>query len=71
MLLGKKPLSLANCQNSLISCKIDICLLSKTKIDETFPNTQFEIEGYKTFHSDRSKHEGGIMFYMKDNIACR
>ena len=32
----------------LIKEKINICLISETKIDKSFPNQQFKIKGYKT-----------------------
>ena len=50
---------------------IDISLLSETKLDETFPNQQFKISGYKMFRRDRNKHDGGIMFYINENIPCK
>ena len=31
--------------------KVDICFLSETKIDETFPNQQFMINGYSASYS--------------------
>ena len=37
----------------LIKEKIDIGLISETKIDESFPNQQFKINGSKTFRRDR------------------
>ena len=41
--------------------KIDICLISETKLDETFPNfQQFKIHDYKKFCRDRDKHGGGV-----------
>ena len=40
--------------------KIDICLISETKLDETFPNQQFKIHDYKIFCRDRNKHGGGV-----------
>ena len=46
----------------LIRNIIDISLFSETKLDETFPNQQFKISGYKMFRRDRNKHGGGIMF---------
>ena len=36
----------------LLQKKVDICFLSETKIDETFPNQQFMISGYKLFRRD-------------------
>ena len=50
---------------------IDISLFSDTKLDETFPNQQFKISGYKTFRRDRNKYGGGIMFYINENIPCK
>ena len=32
--------------DELIKNKIDICLISETKVDESFPNKQFKINGY-------------------------
>ena len=55
----------------LITNNIDICLLSETKIDESFPNQQFNISNYKTFRSDRNKHGEGLLFYINENIPCK
>ena len=33
-------------EDELVQNKVDICFLSETKIDETFPNQQFMINGY-------------------------
>ena len=55
----------------LITNNIDICLLSETKIDESFPNQQFNISNYKTFRRDRNKHGGGLLFYINENISCK
>ena len=54
----------------VISCKIGFCLLSETKIDKTFSNTQFEIGRYKIV-SIAITCEGGGMFYINENIPCR
>ena len=54
----------------LIQNNIDISLFSETKLDETFPNQQLKISGYKVFRRDRNKHGGGIMFYINENILC-
>ena len=55
----------------LMRNNIDISLFSATKLDETFPNQQFNISGYKMFRRDRNKHGGGIMFYITENIPCK
>ena len=33
----------------LIKYKTDVCLISETKIDESFPNQQFKTNDYKIF----------------------
>ena len=50
---------------SLIKDKIDILLISETKLDNTFPRGQFIIEGYKKpIRLDRNCHGGrNIVFY--------
>ena len=56
----------------LITNNIDIYLFSETNIDETFPNQQFNISNYKTFHRDRNKHRGGLLFlYINENVPCK
>ena len=55
----------------LITNNIDICLLSETKLDETFPNQQFNMSNYKTFLIERNKHGGGLLFYISENIPCK
>ena len=63
---------LQNAKNVTIgSLNIDICLLSETKIDESFPNQQFNISNYKAFRSDRNKHGEGLLFYINENIPCK
>ena len=55
----------------LITNNIDICLLSETTIDKTFPNQQFNISNYKTFRRDTNKHGGGLLFYINEDIPCK
>ena len=39
----------------LMKNKIDVCLISETKVDESFPKQQFKINGYKMFRKDRHR----------------
>lgn len=48
----------------------DILTIQETKIDRTFPNSQFYIDGYKLFRKDRTKRGGGIAVYVRDSIAA-
>ena len=51
--------------------KIDIFLVSETKIDHSFPNQQFSIDGFKTNRRDKNNFGGGVLFYVNENIPCR
>ena len=54
-----------------LGCRaIDILSIQETKIDRTFPNSQFHIDGYKLFRRDRAKGGGGILIYINDNIIA-
>ena len=57
---------------SLVKDKLDIIMISETKIDESFPETQFTIEGYsKPFRRDRNCNGGGLLIYIRDDISCK
>ena len=47
-------------------------VISEIKLDESFPNDQFEIPGYALpCHLDRNQFGGGIMFFLWEDIPCR
>ena len=53
---------------SLVSNNIDVLLISETKIDNTFPVSQFCVPGYSVpFRLDRQKTEE-VLCYMLRNI---
>ena len=52
----------------LILKETDICLLSETKIDDSFPNSQFFAEDYRMFRKDRNKNGGGLILYINEGI---
>ena len=57
---------------SLIKDKIDIFLVSETKLDDTFPSNQFTINGYsEPFRQDRNRHGGGLAFFIIDDLPCK
>ena len=48
---------------------LDILMVSETKLDDSFPEAQFYIEGFRApFRLDRNKHGGGILLYVRNNI---
>ena len=57
---------------SIVQGKVDILLISETKIDEFFPITQFLIPGYGTpFRADRNSQGGDLIIYTRDGIPCK
>ena len=55
----------------LIKGKLDIMLIPKTKIDYTFPTSQFDIEGYTSFRLDRTANGGGILLHTRYDIPAK
>ena len=57
---------------SIIHGKVDVFVVSETKIDESFPTCQFKIDGFSTpFRLDRNKEEGDIIVYIRSDIPCK
>ena len=57
---------------SIFQQKIDILLVSETKIDDTFPLAQFCVEGYSTpYRLDRTSKGGGWLLYVRDDIPSK
>ena len=47
---------------------LDILMISETKLDDSFPEAQFYIEGFRApFRLDRNKH-GGVYYYTFEII---
>ena len=49
----------------------DILAIAETKIDDSFPHSQFHVPNYKLHRQDRNSHGGGIMIYVNDSIPHR
>ena len=46
--------------------------IQETKIDDSFLDDQFEIDGYhKPYRLDRDKHGGGVLIYVREDIPCK
>ena len=51
---------------------LDILLITETKIDSSFPEGQFEIDGFTTpYRVDRDCHGGGILLYIRQDIPSK
>ena len=55
-----------------IQDKIDVLVLSETKLDDTYMSNQFQIEGFSIpFRAGRNAHGGGLLIYVRDEIPCK
>ena len=55
-----------------IKCIVDIWLIPETKLDESFPITQFKIEGFTTpYRRDIDKNGGCVLLYVKVDIPSK
>ena len=56
----------------MVAGRVDILLISETKINETFPTAQFLIPGYTTpYRADRTINGGGILLYVREDIPSK
>ena len=57
---------------SIIQGHVDILILTETKIDSSFPSSQFMIDGYGPPHRlDRNGNGGGILVFVREDIPSR
>ena len=51
---------------------LDILIITETKLDNTFPVSQFHIDGYsKPYRLDKNRIGGGIIIYVREDIPNR
>ena len=56
----------------MVSNNVDVLLMSESKIDNTFPVSQFCVPRYSVpFRLDRTGKKRGIILYIKEHIPCR
>ena len=55
-----------------IKGKVDVLMISETKIDESFPSRQFFIEGFTPpYRLDRNCHDSGILVHVREDILSK
>ena len=55
----------------VIKDKMDVLVLTETKIDDSYPTSHFLIEGFSPlFRLDRNANGGVVMIYVSDLIPC-
>ena len=51
---------------------LDYLVISETKLDDSFPNAQFKINGYEArARRDRNKHEGGLIEFVRQGFISK
>ena len=57
--------------NEQLKGNIDVLMISKPKVEDSFPIRNFLIDGFSTpYRSDRDSKEGGIMLFVKEDMPC-
>ena len=55
------------CLKYISGFNADILFISETKLDDTFPSSQFQIDGYlKSYRKDRNDKVGDLLLYIRD-----
>ena len=56
----------------LVKGKVDIIVITESKLDHTFPDSSFGISGHnKTFKKDRNRNGGGMLGFIRDDLPCK
>ena len=48
---------------------LDLLFLFETKIDESFPDAMFMVDNFSMCRSDRNQHGGGVIAYLRSDLA--
>ena len=51
--------------------KAQVIFLTETKIDSTYPNSQFKLDGFNLYRQDRRKGGGGIMAFFSSSLITK
>ncbi len=50
---------------------LDVLALQETKLDDSFPNGRFMVEGFRLYRKDYTNRSGGLMMHVRDDITHR
>ena len=51
---------------------LDYLVISETKLDESFPNAQFKLNGYEVrARRDRDNHGSGLIEFVRQGFICK
>ena len=55
----------------LVLKHVDILTVRETKLDETFPSSQFHMDGFSLpYRIDRNRNGGGVMIFVRENVQA-
>ena len=55
-----------------IANNVDMLIISETKLDDSFPTSQFELNGFGTpYRYDKNSKGGGILLYVREDISSK
>ena len=58
--------------SNMVKDKFDILIIAETKLNPSFPNDQFSINGFKTpYRLDVSENSGGLLVYIREDIISK
>ena len=50
---------------------LNIFLISESKLDETLPDKEFYVNGFKIFRCDHNRYGGDLTLYVHEGIPCK
>ena len=51
-------------QEILSKHRVDYLAISESKLDDSFPDAQFNVQGYNIFRQDNTSSSGGLIIYV-------
>jgi exonuclease III len=48
---------------------VDLLIISETKLDESFNDNLFSVDGYKVQRRDRNQYGGGLLTYIRSDFS--
>ena len=70
-------LNINSLRNKFLSVKellphnLDLLVINETKLDDSFPNAQFQINGYKCLRKDRNISGEGLRLYINEDLPSK
>ena len=62
----------ADLQIIIRNISLDYLVLNETKLDESFPNAQFKLDGYEIkARRNRDKYGGGLIVFVKGGLFAK